>query len=173
MEISKGSWVRHMNADWGKGVVIEVTDHSNLQVSFEKVGIRKVPIVHLSLIARHEASTPAGKQEPITADGRIYFSERFIDIYGELKNAYPNHIVIIQNGCYFEVLEDDAQYFGRLYGWKVYERQAGVSMTGFPVSAKKVWNDLKDSGHPYVVVSQLPAHGTGKVERTVSEIFGG
>lgn len=118
----------------------------------------------------HRPKCEHGETQRIAEKNHIYIAEPFVNIFQDVKSKYPEHLVIIQNGCYFEVLEQDAEYFSNLYGWKIYERQVDVPMTGFPEASNKVWQDLKRDKKPYIVVSQLPNTQRGKIKRSISEI---
>jgi len=171
MEYKKGNVVEHPKADWGRGIVLEDSDGSTVKIGFEKAGVKTIALQYVQPIVVDTATVSDIEVQRIAEKSRIYVDEPFVDIFQDIKSKYPEHLVIIENGCYFEVFEKDAEYFSNMYGWKIYERQIGVSMTGFPEDAKKVWNDLKNLNKPYVVVSQLPNQKRGKIQRTISEIF--
>jgi len=107
----------------------------------------------------------------IIEKNRVYIGDSFFDIFQDIKSKYPNHLVIIENGRFFEAFEKDAEVLSKKYGWKVYERQIGVSMTGFPVEAHKIWGDLRSEKIPFILVSQLPKKDQGKIHRSISDIF--
>ena len=99
---------------------------------------------------------------------RIFERTPFIEIYRELKISNPQFLIIIQNGCYYEVLNEDAELLNRLYGWKIYERSPGVQTTGFPINAQKIWEDLRQQNLSYLVVGQLPRTST-VISRSITE----
>jgi len=171
MGYKKGNIVEHPNADWGQGVVLEDSDGIIVKISFEKVGVKTISLQYVQPVVVDTDIVSDIEVRRITDANRVYVGEFFIDIFQDIKSKYPEHLVIIQNGCYFEVFEQDAEYFSEMYGWKIYERQIDVPMTGFPEDAKKVWEDLKNNNQPYVVVSQLPQKRLGKIERSISAIF--
>ena len=100
---------------------------------------------------------------------KVFLYEKFIDIHNYIKALYPDHLVFIQNGYYFEILNEDAEYCNQLYGWTIYERQANIPMTGFTDNIRKIWSDLRKFEKPYVLVSQLEKGDNPK--RGITEIF--
>ncbi len=171
MGYKKGNVVEHPRAEWGRGIVLEDSDGSTVKIGFEKVGVKTIALQYVQPAIVDAAIVSDTKVKRIAEKNRIYVDEPFVDIFQDIKSKYPEHLVIIENGCYFEVLEQDAEYFSNMYGWKIYERQIDVPMTGFPEDAKKVWVDLKNLGKPYLVVSQLPNPKQDKIQRAISEIF--
>jgi hypothetical protein len=171
MKFLKGTVVKHPKVDWGKGVVLEDTSGPTIKIRFEKVGLKTLSLAHIQPIPLDEPMVAETEIARLEQMGRVYIDETFKDIYDDIKSRYPDHIVVIQNGYYFEVLEADAEYFSREYGWKLYERQAGVTITGFPDQVEKAWRDLRAKNTPYILVSQLDLREGGKVQRTISEIF--
>jgi len=170
MKYKKGSIVLHPKMDWGKGIVKERSDGKTVQVLFEKVGMKNLSLKYVELIRLDETSVPDIDLDRIDIKNRIYRDKPFVDIFSEIKLYYPDHLVIIENGCYYEVLYSDADYLAALYGWTIYERQHNVPMTGFPDNAKNIWNDLESLGKPYLIVAQLSSSGN-KVKRKITEIY--
>ena len=166
-----GNIVEHPKADWGRGIVLEDSDGSTVKIGFEKVGVKTISLQYVQPIVVDTATVSDTEVKRIAEKGRVYVDEPFVDIFQDIKSKYPEHLVIIENGYYFEVFEQDAEYFSNMYGWKIYERQIDVPMTGFPDGAEKVWIELKNSHKPYVVVSQLSNPKRGNIQRTISEIF--
>ena len=171
MKYLKGSVVKHPKADWGKGLVLEDTSGPTIKIRFKKVGLKTLSLQHIEPILLDDQKVSEVEVVRLAQMGRVYIDETFKDIYDDIKSRYPSHIVVIQNGYYFEVLENDAEYFSRKYGWKLYERQAGVTITGFPDQVQKAWRDLRETNTPYILVSQLDKLEGGKVVRTITEIF--
>ena len=171
MKYLKGSVVKHPKADWGKGVVLEDTSGPTIKIRFEKVGLKTLSLQHIEPILLDDQTVSEIEVFRLAQMDRIYIDETFKDIYDDIKSRFPSHIVVIQNGYYFEVLEEDAEYFSREYGWKLYERQAGVTITGFPDQVQKAWRDLRKKNTPYILVSQLDQREGGKVQRAITEIF--
>ena len=103
---------------------------------------------------------------------RIYCDEPFIDIYHDLKFTYPNHLILIENGTYYTVLEEDALFFHKEYNYKTLSHAIDVIGSGVPVwRLEKVLNKLRYEKFPHIVVSQLPNPNNDKWERRVAEIF--
>ena len=171
MKYARGSVVQHPKADWGRGVVLEDTAGPTIKIQFEKAGLKTLSLKHVALVVLADEAFSARDVERLTLPGRVYIDETFKDIYDDIKSIYPEHRVIIQNGYYFEVLEADAEYFSKIYGWRLYERQPGVTITGFPDQVEKVWRHLRTDKIPFVLVSQLDQREGGKVQRRIAEIF--
>ena len=169
MKYEKGNIVSHPKMDWGKGIVRERGDGETVQVLFEKVGIKNLSLKHVELILLDEDSASDINLGRIDINNKIYMDKPFVDIFCEIKSYYPDYLVIIENGCYYEVLYSDADYLATLYGWTIYERQYNVPMTGFPDNAKNIWTDLESLGKPYLIVSQLPSSGN-KIKRKITKI---
>lgn len=172
MKYLKGSWVEHPVEDWGKGVVLEDADELSVTISFEGVGIKTLDLRYVEPQIIRTALASEEKIEQLKASSRLYFNESFLDIYRDIKTSFPGHIVIIQNGYFFEALESDAEYFRSLFGWKIHAR-GNASVTGFPDQALSVLKKLRSLRQPFVIVSQLPPQKTGKIERQITEIFDG
>ena len=173
MKLEEGKVVKHPKADWGYGVVLEDSDGKTVEVGFEKVGVKTLSLKHIELLVVDSTEVSKTQAEKMAAKFFIYSGEFFIDIFNDVKTKYPEHLVIIENGCYYEVLEQDAEYFSDKYEWKIYERQVGIPMTGFPVEFKWIWKKLKECDRPYVIVSQLPTQKGDEIQRSISEVFSG
>jgi len=126
---------------------------------------------HAQPILADSESVPNIAVKRIAEKSRVYVDEPFVDIFHDLKSRYPDHLIIIENGYYFEVFEQDAYFLSEEYGWKIIEQQIGVPKAGFPTNSRKVWDDLKQMQQPYIIVSQLPNPSGDKIQRTVGEIF--
>ena len=164
--------MEHPTADWGKGVVLEDAEGSTVLVSFESVGIKTVSLKHVDLRVLSEPIATNDDVERLILVSRLYIDEPFLDIYHDLKSKFPEHLVIIQNGYFFEALEDDAEYLRGLYGWNIHAR-GNASITGFPDKAVSVWNRLRDLNQPFLVLKQLPTERHGRIQRQIAEIFDG
>ncbi|MEA2017144.1 MAG: hypothetical protein U9N59_01740 [Campylobacterota bacterium] len=103
---------------------------------------------------------------------KLFNNMTFKDIYDILKSIYPSYIIIIENGYFFEVLEDDAESLSDVYGWEIYERQKGIKTTGFPDNAEQIWKDLEYEKQPYIIVSQLK-NNSKPIDRKISRIYKG
>jgi hypothetical protein len=100
---------------------------------------------------------------------RIYFDERFVDIFNDIKSKYQKHLIFIQNGYYAEILFEDAEECSKLFGYKIYERSENVPTTGVPIKSKQIWHELQLHHRPYIIVRQLD--GGEKPHRKISEIY--
>lgn len=164
--LSIGDWVRLVSDNRVKGVVVMKQSDKHLEVSFENIGLRTVSIHQIKVIATNSRSSGASRiNRPY---GEIFERIPFIEIYQKLKKKHPASLVIIQNGCYYEVLEKDAELLSNLYGWKLYERSPGVRTTGFPTNTQSIWDDLKQRNQAYIVVTQLPRVST-TISRRVTQ----
>jgi hypothetical protein len=173
VEYKKGSIVKHPNHNlgWGNGIVVKDSDGISVEIRFSSVGLKTLSLHHVKPIHVDKTIEAKAKSFETIGKNRIYVNESFADIFQEIKSKYPNHLVIIKNGYYYEVLERDAEKLSKMYGWKIYERQVGLITTGFPEGAIKIWDDLKGLNIPFIVVSQLPNEVNGKIQRSISEIF--
>ncbi len=172
MQYKIGSIVKHPNKslDWGLGVVLKEIDGVSVQVCFAVAGVKTLSLQHITPILIEDPENHAMEASKIIAKNRVYIGDSFLDIFHDIKSKYPHHLLIIENGRFFDALEQDAEVLSEKYGWKIYERQTGVAI-GFPVDAQKIWEDLRNQKIPYIVVSQLPQEGQGKIHRSISEVF--
>ena len=172
MEYKIGCVVKHpnQNLDWGVGVVLNDDDGTSVQVCFSTVGVKTLSLQHVKPIIIENPSEHVAKAKEIIAKNRVYIGDSFLDIFHDIKSKYPHHLIIIENGRFFDALEQDAEVLSEKYGWKIYERQTGVAI-GFPVDARKIWEDLRNQKIPYIVVSQLPKNERLGLQRSISEVF--
>ena len=63
---------------------------------------------------------------------RIYVDEPFIDIYHDLKSKHPSHLVIIEKGMWYRMLEEDALFFQKEFKYQIVEHAIDVIGAGFP-----------------------------------------
>ena len=103
---------------------------------------------------------------------RLFNGDRPIDIVNDLKIDYPDHIVFVQNGFFWEVYEGDAEVCSRLFGWKIASHGTGRTFTGVPINARKFKDRLEDESVSYVMVAQTEFPSTAaSVERAPVELF--
>ena len=167
----KGDFVEHPKAEWGYGLVLENQKGNQLKVNFPSVGIKIISLEHVNVKL---AQCPDNLKNELTDSAimnRIYYAEPFGDIYNDLKQKLNDHVVIIENGIYFEVLYKDAELMSKLYGWTVYERSERQPITGFKDDMTYIFRDLRNKNISYVLVSQITKKTIDKIERKVSEIF--
>ena len=69
------------------------------------------------------------------------------------KGKYPDHLVIIQNGCFYEVIDEDVAFFEDSVSYNSFERFNNL-VTGFPIFSEKVLPELRDMKKCFVLVSQ-------------------
>ena len=172
----KGYLVKHPKIDgWGVGVVVEDGNNETVCVSFKNTGkkILSLKYVEPEILSKEPLSDVEIRQ--FLQKDRIYFDEPFIDIYYDLKFTYPNHLIIIEQGARFKMLEDDALFFQKEYNYKISEHAIDVMGASFATSiSSKVFNKLRLHDYHFVIVSELPNKNpsTDKWERKVTEVFG-
>ncbi len=168
--MKKGTVIKHPSSDWGRGVVVENFGNDTIKVRFQKVGLKTLSLKYVTpVILEDEPLVTEDELERIIETERIYFNERFVDIYNDIKSKYPKHLIFIHNGCYFEILYEDAEECSKLFGYKIYERSEGVLSTGTPIESKQIWHDLRQLHRPYIIVRQLESGQ--KPHRQISEIY--
>ena len=89
-----------------------------------------------------------------------------------LKSDFKIDLAIIQSGCYFEIIEEDAKYFHDNFNFKIHNCGGfrRYPVTGFPVSRyflKKYLNILNERKIMYAIVHQINV-GKDKVTREVT-----
>lgn len=169
-KFAKDTFIKHPKVDWGVGRVIADSSSESVTAIFEKVGLKTLLLSHvIPLTVNYETEVGRSRFSDLLTL-RIYFDETFEDIYRDIKSKAPNHLVIIENGTYYEVINSDAEKCRELYGWKVYSRAKNQPLTGFPIANKTVFYDLQDKNVSYVVVSQL-SHKTKNIERQIDRVF--
>lgn len=169
----KGDFIEHPKREWGYGLVTEDQQGNQLKVNFPSVGLKTISLEHIT-VKRAECTFEI-KNDLVDSiiKNRIYIDEPFSEIYQDLKTKFSNHLIIIENGIYYEVLFKDAELMSGLYGWKVYERSQGKPITGFKDDMTYIFRDLRNKNISYVLVSQVTHKSKDKIERKVSEIFHG
>ena len=169
----KGQLVKHpKKPEWGIGVVLKDSSGELLNVSFENVGIKVLSLEYIEL--EIVESTPISDVDfkLRVEKNRIYVDEPFIDIYEDLKSKYPNHLVIIEKGMWYRMLEKDALFFQKEFKYRIVEHAIDVKGAGFPTWLLPSWlKKLRKLEISYLVVSQLPNPNKEKWQRKVTEIF--
>jgi hypothetical protein len=171
MVYKKGTVVNHPKADWGHGIVIEDSNGQTVKIGFEKVGIKTISLEYVKPNIIDVPSVADYEVQHIAERHRVYCREPILDIHQDIKSRYPEHLVIIENGCYFDLIAQDAEYMSNIFGYEIYRRQDGAEGAGFPTNAIEVWTDLRNLRKSYIVVSQLPERVGGNVQRSISEVF--
>ena len=170
VKFMKDTFIKHPKADWGVGRVVADSGKDSVIAVFEKVGLKTISLSHVTpLVVNYESEIGRDKFNDFLRL-RVYFNEKFEDIYHDVKSRVPHHLVIIENGTYFEVINEDAEKCRSLYGWKVYSRAKGQALTGFPTDMKNIFFDLEDRNISYVLVSQV-THNVKNIERQITRIF--
>lgn len=103
---------------------------------------------------------------------RHYFGDKPIDIARELKSEYPDHVVFVQNGYFWETYDGDAKTCSEIFGWKVADHGHGAEFTGVPANAFRFKEKLEALGMSYILVgqSEYPS-SVPDVERQVVELY--
>ena len=96
----------------------------------------------------------------------------FKKISSDIKTRYPDHLVIIQNGIFYDVINEDVAFFVDRFSYNSYERFNNL-VTGFPIFSKTVLSDLREMKKSFVLVCQLPERKNGKVLRAICETYSG
>lgn len=153
----------------GKGIVVNDLINNRLEIIFEKVGKKTLDTryVNLIILPKDELNNEYEANKLINMN-RIYYLDKFKEIYDDIKSKYPNHILIIQNGCYYELLFEDAKLFNRFFGWEIFEGNGGVLKTGFGIDNKSSWNKIYSLNKPFVLIEQI-SNGVNS-ERQITKI---
>ena len=106
------------------------------------------------------------------ADDWDMVSGTFKEIIQTIKSDRPNHLVIIQNGYFYEALNEDANFFVDKFSYNTFDWKGAVK-TGFPIHSEKIFSDLREMRKSFVLVSQLPKGEGRKVHRAISDIYDG
>jgi hypothetical protein len=171
----KGYLVKHPKLnEWGSGVVLEDDNGETVSISFKNIGTKLLSLKYIEPEILSKDPLSNVKLKTFLQKDRIYFDEPFIDIYYDLKSTYPNHLILIEKGYYYRVLEDDALFFHKEFNFKTVSHAIDVMGAGFPIwGLNNVLRKLKHKNRSYIVVSQLPSKNPSvdKWERKVTEIF--
>jgi len=150
--------------DYGTGEVVEFSDtvKSSLKVIAATFECRE-RCQQISNISESEQSK--------TKDWDLVRGT-FKEIIRTIKNDRPNHLVIIQNGYFYEALDEDATFFVDRFSYNTFDWR-GTTKTGFPIHSENVFSDLREMKQPFVLVSQLPKDEGQKVRRAISDVYDG
>jgi len=108
---------------------------------------------------------------PVNRDWEVVTGS-FEEISSNIKEKYPDHLVIIQNGYYFEVVNEDVNFIKERFGFKPFQRGGGKNLfAGFTDKSKSNLSALRDMNKSFVLVCQLPEKKNGKVQRAICEVF--
>lgn len=112
--------------------------------------------------------------ESIEVYNNIYpsnFYDSPIEIYYRLKMIYPDYILFIQNGYFFEIYKEDAKICSEVFGWIVTDVRNDI-FTGVPINAYKFKDKLKKMGKKYIIVRQDNSdYKRNKIRRSVYEKY--
>ena len=165
-KFKKGDLVRHpkVSLNWGVGTVLHDSTSVDVEIFFENGGRRTLQLSIVDLTKVHESNLQNALKF------RIYVDVPFQDIYEDLKAKLPGHVVIIENGTYFEVLNDDAVLCQRNYGWKIWSRTKNQNITGFPTTQFSQLDRLTNDGLSYVMVCQIEHGSVDAIPRRVRAV---
>jgi DNA mismatch repair ATPase MutS len=98
--------------------------------------------------------------------GEIFRSSKPLDIHEELKREYPEHIIFIRCGFYYEVWFEDAEKCQDIFDWDIGQR-GGKSFSGVGKQGiRAITEKLEGQKIPYILVEQV------KMNNTVEREFG-
>tara|TARA_Y100000310_G_C20522708_1_gene734462 strand:+ start:179 stop:1018 length:840 start_codon:yes stop_codon:yes gene_type:complete len=93
-----------------------------------------------------------------------------IRMYKELKVKYPNHIIFIRVGCFYEAFEGDAIECNELFDWKIINCYGSNCCAGIGHEAiNKIIEELKSLKKHYIIVEQRIEDNI--VKREIVEIW--
>jgi DNA mismatch repair ATPase MutS len=93
------------------------------------------------------------------------------EIYKEGWDEYPDHIIFIQNGCFWEAAEHDAEYLFEHLGWKTHNANYDRRLTtGTGIENEHFESQLKELGKGYVLIAQID-EGDSKPARGIIYVF--
>jgi DNA mismatch repair ATPase MutS len=72
-------------------------------------------------------------------------------LFEQLKTKFPEHILFIQNGRFYELYGSDARECNNLFGWKIIEK-CGLDFTGVPHWSLKFKEKLKSLNKSFIIV---------------------
>ena len=88
-----------------------------------------------------------------------------------MKIQYPNHIIFVQNGYFFEIYEKDAKICSELFQWKI-AKDRSYEYTGVPINAHKFKEKLQNINQSYIIVKQEDKENNPKtINRSIVEIY--
>ena len=89
-----------------------------------------------------------------------------------LKSRFPNHLVIVHFGHYYQIYDEDATFFANYFSLNTFKKYNKLT-AGFPTFSKKYFSDLRGMEKSFVRVDQLSEKKNGKIQRAISEIYNG
>lgn len=148
-----------------------MTDCARCQKTLE-AGWSYCPYCGRAAGAAKYQETPPEEGHPLHE--RRFFGDKPAEIVAYIKSDFPNHIVFIQNGYFWETYDEDARICSSIFGWKVADRGLNGVFTGVPTNARKFIQRLQEMGVSFVFVKQAEYPSpTKEVERIVSDLFTG
>jgi hypothetical protein len=96
-----------------------------------------------------------------------------INLYKENKVKYPNHIIFVQCGSFFEIYNEDASACSKLFEWKTFNR-GEHTVAGIPTNRKDITiKKLRELKIEYIFIEQeFDAKDIEyPIKRKISEIF--
>lgn len=92
-------------------------------------------------------------------------------IYAEAWNAYTDLIIFVQNGCFWEAAEQDAEYLSKHLGWRMHNSNYDRRLTtGTSLENERFERQLKKLGKGYVLIGQIDSENS-KPTRGIIYVF--
>jgi hypothetical protein len=91
----------------------------------------------------------------------------------ENKVKFPNHIIFIQCGSFFEVYDDDALTCSEIFGWKTFNR-GEFRVAGIPTTKKTyLVQNLTEMRKAYIFIEQHKDEKDleNQIKRVITDIF--
>ena len=140
-------------------------------LSYETSEILSLPIIRESLQDKLEILRNTSTTNNVRISKSINCNKPY-EIFKKLKVKYPEHIIFIQVGYFWELYNDDALLCSEYFGWTTFKRGREQLVTGVPINAKYIYDVLKSNNEAYVLVRQTGKKTSdGRALREVSEII--
>ena len=89
-----------------------------------------------------------------------------------LKSRFPNHLVIVHFGYYYQIYDEDATFFANYFSLNTFKKYNKLT-AGFPTFSTKYFSNLRDMEKSFVRVDQLSEKKNGMIQRAITEIYNG
>ena len=89
-----------------------------------------------------------------------------------LKSKFPNHLVIVHFGYYYQIYDEDATFFANYFSLNTFKKYNKLT-AGFPAFSTKYFSNLRDMEKSFVRVDQLSEKKNGMIQRAITEIYNG
>jgi len=155
-----------------QGLINGIDCETGKKVEFSEKVKESLKVIAVSIGCRERSQqiNNAADSKKIPNKDLSVVNGTFKDIVRQIKFDRPNHLAIIQNGYFYEILNEDATFFANRFSYSTFKRH-GETVTGFPINSKRVLQDLKDMKRSFVLVGQLPKGDKSKVQRVIVDIY--